>query len=184
MTLLPNTPAPRFTLPAAWAGEPAAAPIRTTNLSDYVGQWLALCWYPRDFSFVCPTELIAFSDRLDEFEALDCALAGISTDSVYAHRAWLSVPRLKNGVEGLRFPLLSDASHETACAYGLLNTQDGTAARALLLVDPDSLVQYAALHSASVGRSVDETLRVLEALQSGALCVSDWKPGQDVLHRD
>lgn len=178
MTLLPGTPVPLFTLPAAWAGEPAAAPLRMVSLSDYAGQWLALCWYPRDFSFVCPTELTALSDRLGEFEALDCAVAGISTDSVYAHRAWLALPRAKNGVEGLRFPLLSDASHQAARAYELLNMQDGTAARALLLVDPDGLAQYAVLHGASVGRSVDETLRVLEALQSGALCGSDWKPGQ------
>lgn len=178
MSLLIGRSAAPFTLPAAFAGEPAAASIRTVSLSDFAGRWLLLCWYPRDFSFVCPTEMIALSDRMDEFSDLDCAVVGLSTDSVYAHRAWLAVPRDKNGVADLRFPLLADAAHETARAYSLLNEADGAAARAAVLVDPDGVVQYAALHSATVGRSVDELLRVLEAQQSGALCGSDWKPGR------
>ena len=172
-------PAFLFTLPAAFAGEPAAAPVRTVSLTDFAGQWLLLCWYPRDFSFVCPTELTALSDRLGEFADLDCAVLGLSTDSVYAHRAWLSVPRAQNGVAGLQFPLLSDAAHDTSRAYGLLNETDGTASRASLLIDPDGQVQYVAVHNASIGRSVDETLRVLEALQTGALCGSDWKPDKN-----
>lgn len=175
---LPGTPAPPFTLPAAYAAEAAAAPIRTVSLSDYAGRFVLLCWYPRDFSFVCPTELVALSDRLDAFTALDCAVVGLSTDSVYAHRAWLSVPRAQNGVADLQFPLLSDAAHDTSRAYRLLNTADGTAARAALLVDLDGIIQYTALHSANVGRSCDELLRVLEAVQTGALCGSDWKPGR------
>ncbi len=148
------------------------------SFADYAGHWLVMCWYPHDFSFVCPTELIAFSDRLSEFNDLDCTVVGLSTDSIYVHRAWLAVPRDKNGVSDLSFPLLSDASQNTSRAFGLLQEQNGTAARALLLVDPEGLIQYTVLHNASVGRSVNEVLRVLEALQTGELCGSDWKPGR------
>ena len=181
MTALIGQPAPAFTLPAAFPDEPPTDPISTVSLSEYTGRWLALTWYPRDFTFVCPTEITALSDRMDEFADMDCDILAASTDSVYCHRAWLRLPRSEQGIEGVQFPLLADTSHSVAREYGVLNEHDGAAVRALFLIDPLGIIQYAALHNGNVGRSVDETLRVLSALQSGGLCGSDWKPGQRTL---
>lgn len=151
------------------------------SLSDYVGRWLVFFWYPRDFTVVCPTEITALSDRMDEFTDLDAAVLGASTDSVYCHRAWLRTPRAENGIEGVRFPLLADDLGRIAQSYGVLSEDEGAAARGLFIIDPDGIIQYSVTHNLNVGRSVDETLRVLEAIQSGGQCGSDWKPGQPPL---
>lgn len=149
--------APAFAAPAAFPNESPAAPPRTVSLSDYAGRWLILVWYPNDFTFVCPTELTALSDRADAFEELDAALLGASTDSVFAHQAWMRTPRSENGVAGVSFPLLADTTHRIARSYGVLIESEGIALRGLFIVDPDG---------------------VLQGLQSGGLCPSDWKPGQ------
>lgn len=181
MSSLVGRPAPNFTAPAAFPGETAAVPVRAVSLSDYRERWLVLCWYPHDFTFVCPTELTALSDRLDEFNDMETDVLAASTDSVYAHRAWMRVPREQNGIEGVRFPIIADQTHRLAREYGVLLEDEGAALRGLFIIDPDGLIQYAVAHNLNVGRSVDETLRVLFALQSGGLCGSDWKPGQEVL---
>ena len=113
---------------------------------------------------------------MDEFADLDTALLGASTDSVYSHRAWLRTPRTENGIADVRFPLLADKTGRIARDYGVLLEDDGIALRGLFIVDPDGIIQYSVTHNLNVGRSVDETLRVLEAIQSGGLCGSDWKP--------
>ena len=118
---------------------------------------------------------------MDEFADLDTALLGASTDSVYSHRAWLRTPRTENGIADVRFPLLADKTGRIARDYGVLLEDDGIALRGLFIVDPDGIIQYSVTHNLNVGRSVDETLRVLAALQSGGLCGSDWKPGQKAL---
>lgn len=174
-------PAPSFTAPAFDPSLSGREPFRPISLADYAGHWLALIWYPQDFTHVCPTELTALSDRLDEFEGLDCAVLAASTDSVHCHKAWAAVPRDQNGIEGSRFPLLSDKTQQIAAEYGVLVTAEGIALRGLFLIDPDGLVQHATVNNLNVGRSVSETLRVLEACQSGGLCPSDWKPGQNLL---
>lgn len=174
-------PAPDFTAPAAFPGEDMQDALQTVSLADYAGRWLVFFWYPRDFTVVCPTEITALSDRMDEFTDLDAAVLGASTDSVYCHRAWLRTPRAENGIEGVRFPLLADNLGRIAQSYGVLSENEGAAARGLFLIDPDSVVQYSVTHNLNVGRSVDETLRVLEAIQSGGQCGSDWKPGQPPL---
>ncbi len=180
MTLQVGQPAPPFFAEALDPAMPPGAQTRTIRLADYAGQWLGFFWYPSDFTIVCPTEITALSDRLDEFADLDCAILGASTDSVYCHAAWADVPRERNGISGVRFPLLSDRSGRWASDYGVLVEAEGLALRGLFIVDPDGVVQHATVNNMNVGRSVDETLRVLQAIQSGGLCLSDWKPGQPV----
>lgn len=145
------------------------------------GKYTVLFFYPLDFTFVCPTEILALADRADEFGDLDCEILGASTDSVYSHRAWMRTPRDQNGIAGTSFPILADMTHEIARDYGVLIEGDGIALRGLFIIDPNGVLQYSVVNSLNVGRSVDETLRTLQALQTGGLCASDWKPGQKTL---
>ena len=151
------------------------------SLSDYAGRWLVLLFYPLDFTFVCPTELTTFSDRYDDFEGIGADVVGVSTDSVHSHRAWLRTPRDKGGVEGLRYPLASDITKAVARDYGVLIEDKGVALRGLFVIDPEGTLRYAVIHDLNVGRSADETLRVIQALQTGGLCQADWRPGQETL---
>jgi peroxiredoxin 2/4 len=151
------------------------------QLDDYKGRWLVLLFYPLDFTFVCPTELTSFSDRYDDFEGIGAAVIGVSTDSVHSHRAWLKTPRDKGGVEGLRYPLASDITKSVARDYGVLIEDKGVALRGLFVIDPEGTLRYAVIHDLNVGRSADETLRVIQALQTGGLCQADWRPGQETL---
>ncbi len=181
MTLIGQS-APAFTAAAFDPALPPAAPFRQVSLSDYAGRWLILFWYPSDFTHVCPTEITALSDRYGEFLDLGCEIIGASTDSEHCHKAWAGVPRDANGIAGVRFPLLSDRIQTIARDYGVLVEAEGLALRGLFMVDPDGVVQHATINNLNVGRSVDETLRVLQAVQSGGLCPSDWKPGQKNLN--
>lgn len=167
-----NEPAPDFT---------ALTTHGVKSLSDYKGKWLVLFFYPLDFTFVCPTEILAFSDRLDEFTEIGAEVLGVSTDSVYSHRAWIKTPRDENGLEGLRYPLASDITKSVSRDYGVLVEDAGIALRGLFIIDPNGVLQYQVVNSLNIGRSVDETLRVLEALQTGGLCPADWKPGKELL---
>jgi peroxiredoxin (alkyl hydroperoxide reductase subunit C) len=151
------------------------------TLNDYQGQWLILFFYPYDFSFICPTEILALSDRYDDFKALHTEILGVSTDSVYAHRAWLETPEEENGVKGTKFPLASDQTHAVSEAYGVLDKKEGVALRGLFIIDPEGILQYIVVHNYNIGRSIDETERVLEALQSGGLCGANWQPGDEML---
>jgi len=171
-------PAPDFTMKTTADLEKLTS---TASLSDYKGKWLVLFFYPLDFTFVCPTEILAFSDRLDEFTEIGAEVLGVSTDSVYSHRAWIKTPRDENGLEGLRYPLASDITKSVSRDYGVLVEDAGIALRGLFIIDPNGVLQYQVVNSLNIGRSVDETLRVLEALQTGGLCPADWKPGKELL---
>jgi peroxiredoxin (alkyl hydroperoxide reductase subunit C) len=171
-------PSPDFDMPSTKNIEKLNENVK---LSDYRGQWLVLLFYPLDFTFVCPTELTSFSDRYDDFEGIGAAVVGVSTDSVHSHRAWLKTPRDKGGVEGLRYPLASDITKSVARDYGVLIEDKGVALRGLFVVDPEGTLRYAVIHDLNVGRSADETLRVIQALQTGGLCQADWRPGQETL---
>jgi alkyl hydroperoxide reductase subunit AhpC len=151
------------------------------GLSDYKGKWLIFFFYPLDFTFVCPTEILALSDRYDEITDLGAEVLGASTDSVFSHFAWVSTPRDKNGIAGLKFPLVADFTKETTRAYGVLNEATGAAQRGLFIIDPDGILKYATITDDNVGRSVEETLRVLQALQTGGLCPAEWTPGKQLL---
>ena len=171
-------PAPDFNMPSTKNMETLAENVK---LSDYKGKWLVLLFYPLDFTFVCPTELTAFSDRLDELNGVGAEVIGISTDSVHSHRAWIKTPRDKNGIEGLRYPLASDVGGKLSRAYNILVEEANIALRGLYIINPDGVLQYAVVHDLNIGRSVDETLRVLQGLQTGGLCSADWKPGDSNL---
>jgi peroxiredoxin (alkyl hydroperoxide reductase subunit C) len=152
------------------------------RLSDYKGKWLVLLFYPLDFTFVCPTELTAFSDRYEDFQDINTEIIGVSTDSVYSHRAWLQTPRDKGGVEGLKYPLGADSTKQVARDYGVLIEEKGIALRGLFVIDPEGVLRYKVIHDLNIGRSAEETLRVIQALQTGGLCQAEWKPGQKTLN--
>jgi alkyl hydroperoxide reductase subunit AhpC len=173
--------APEFTLKSTKDASSPRDLGKPLSLKDYRGKWLVFFFYPLDFTFVCPTEILALSDRYSDFTTLKADVVGASTDSVYSHWAWISTSRDKNGISGLKFPLVADYNKETARAYGVLNEETGIAQRGLFIIDPEGVLKYATITADNVGRSVDETLRVLQALQSGGLCPADWKPGKELL---
>jgi alkyl hydroperoxide reductase subunit AhpC len=151
--------------------------VKTVTLDDYHGKWLVLFFYPADFTFVCPTEITGFNRELDRFKKLSAEVLGGSVDSKYSHLAWIK----RGDLGDLKYPLFSDIKKETAELYGVLDRNTGTALRGLFIIDPDGVVQYQVVHNLSVGRSVEETLRVLEGLQTSQLCPLNWKPGQKTL---
>jgi peroxiredoxin (alkyl hydroperoxide reductase subunit C) len=171
-------PAPDFNLPSTKNLEKLDENVK---LSDYKGKWLIQVFYPLDFTFVCPTELTAFSDRIDEINGVGAEVLGISTDSVHSHRAWLRTPRDQNGIEGLKYPLASDTGGRLARKYNILVEEENIALRGLFIIDPEGILRYSVVHDLNLGRSVDETLRVLQGLQTGGLCAADWTPGQENL---
>ena len=175
--------APEFALEGVLNGR-----FATYRLSDYKGKWVVLFFYPLDFTFVCPTEILAFSDRLGEFRSLGAEVLGASVDSKWSHLAWTEKPREEGGIKGLAYPLLEDLGKELAEEYGVLDEKGRVALRGLFIIDPDGVVQHATINNTAVGRSVDETLRVLQAFQyvreHGEVCPADWKPGAKAMKAD
>ena len=175
--------APDFALEGVLNGK-----FHTYRLSDYKGKWVVLFFYPLDFTFVCPTEILAFSDRLGEFRKIGAEVLGASVDSRYSHLAWTEKPREEGGIRSLAYPLLEDLKKELAEEYGVLDEAGAVALRGLFLIDPDGIVQHATVNNLGVGRSVDETLRVLQAFQfvrdNGEVCPADWKPGTKAMKAD
>ncbi len=175
---LVGLPAPDFTMETALGN---GKDFGKVSLSDYKGKWLILFFYPLDFTFVCPTEIIALSDAADEFKDFDTEILGVSTDSIHSHRAWINTPRDQNGLGGLNYPLAADVLKTTARNYGVLDEEAGFAHRGLFIIDPEGVLRYQVVTDENVGRSTEETLRVLQALQSGGLCAANWRPGQATL---
>lgn len=170
--LLVGQKAPDFSLEAVVGnGE-----FKQIALADYRGRWLVLFFYPLDFTFVCPTEILEFSRREEDFRRLNSAVLGCSIDSKHAHRAWVT-----GSLGALTYPLLSDLNKEVARKFGALIEQAGHATRATFIIDPDGVIQYALYHNTDVGRSIPETIRVLEALQTGEKCPVDWRKGDKTL---
>ncbi|NIQ36997.1 MAG: redoxin domain-containing protein [Proteobacteria bacterium] len=157
------------------------------KLSDYRGKWVILLFYPLDFTFVCPTEVLKFSDAGADLSALNCQVFGISVDSQYVHKAWVDTTREGGGLGGsLNYPLLSDLNRQTARDYGVLIEDEGVALRGLFLINPDGIVMHSTINNLSVGRSVNEAKRVLKAFQfvtnnDGHVCPVDWEEGQDTM---
>jgi peroxiredoxin 2/4 len=171
-------PAPDFDMPSTKNVEKLNENVR---LADLKGKWVVLLFYPLDFTFVCPTELTTFSDRYEDFEGIGAEVIGVSTDSVHSHRAWLKTPRDNGGVEGLKYPLASDITKQVARDYGVLIEDKGIALRGLFVIDPEGTLRYGVVHDLNIGRSAEETLRVIQALQTGGLCQAEWRPGQETL---
>lgn len=151
------------------------------KLSDYLGKWLVMFFYPMDFTFVCPTEIRGFHARLQEFADLNTEVLGVSTDSVYCHRAWIKAPVADGGLGSIAYPLAADITKQVARSYGVLLEDKGVALRGLFIIDPEGILRYQVVCDLNVGRSIDETLRVLQALQSGGLCPLEWHPGEPAL---
>lgn len=146
--------------------------IADYSLSAYRGKWLVLFFYPADFTFICPTEVIGFSKLAKEFAAEGAAILGASVDAIDSHRSWA----IELG--GVEYPLLSDQSKSMSRAYGVLDEKEGVSLRATFIINPAGVLCYQVVSHVNVGRSVEETLRVLKALRTERLCPSDWKPGE------
>jgi len=175
-SVMVGKPAPDFMLEGV-VGTEFGKEFKSLALKDFKDKWLVLFFYPADFTDVCPTEIRGFSDSLESFSTLNAKIVAVSTDSKWSHLAWIKRGDLGN----LRYPLLADFNKETARAYGVLDAEKGVALRGLFIIDPTGVLQYQVIHNLDVGRSIEETLRVLEALQSGGLCPIGWKPGQKTL---
>lgn len=175
--------APGFSAQAVVDGQ-----FKELSLEDYKGKYLVLFFYPLDFTFVCPTELIAFSERIQEFTALNCSVVGVSTDSHFSHLAWINQSRKQGGLGGLEYPLLADFSKTISRDYGVLLEDAGIALRGLFLIDPEGVVKHMSVNDLPVGRSVDETLRLLKAFQfvaeNGEVCPANWQPEAPTIKPD
>lgn len=150
--------------------------LKSLSNADVAGKWACYLFYPKDFTFVCPTELVEFGKKVKDFEDRDCKLIGGSTDNEYSHLAWR---QNHEDLKKLPYPLI--AAQKLAQDLGIIHPEANVCLRATFLVDPHGVIQYASAHALSVGRSVPETLRTLDALQSDELCPCNWQPGQETL---
>jgi peroxiredoxin 1 len=180
MALQLQAPAPDFKGTAVVNGE-----FKEISLSDYHGKYLVLFFYPSNFTFVCPTEIIAFSDRAQEFRDIGCEVIACSTESHFSHLAWTQVPRKQGGIAGMNIPLLADKSHRIAKAYGVLKEDVGNPFRGLFVISDKGILRHITINDMPVGRNVDEVLRVVQAFQytdkHGEVCPAGWKPGKDTI---
>ncbi|MBS1272279.1 MAG: Alkyl hydroperoxide reductase C [Candidatus Marinimicrobia bacterium] len=150
--------------------------FETVSLSDYQGKWTVLFFYPLDFTFVCPTEIQGFNKHYEQFQELNAEILGASTDSLYSHKVWT-----EDGLGKLKFPLISDYTKELSRDYGVLVPEKGFALRGTFIIDPEGVLRSVVVNDESVGRSVDETLRTLQALQTGKNTPCEWAPGEATL---
>lgn len=146
------------------------------SLGDYKGSWLIFFFYPRDFTFICPTELKGFAKHEKELNDLGAKVLSASTDSEWSHKAWF-----ERDLPDVTYPILADTTHRVSRDYGVLDEDTGESQRGLFIIDPEGIVRYVVVTAGSVGRSVKEVIRVLKALQSGELCPVEWEPGQQTL---
>ena len=184
MTIRVGQQAPDFTATAVFDQE-----FQKIQLSQYRGKYVVLFFYPLDFTFVCPTEITAFSDRYEEFSSKDTEVLGVSVDSEYSHLAWLQTDREAGGLGDIAYPLVSDLNKTIAKDYNVLDEEAGVAVRGLFIIDPDGAIMHATVNNLPVGRNVDETLRVLQAFQHirnnpDEVCPADWKPGERTMNPD
>jgi peroxiredoxin (alkyl hydroperoxide reductase subunit C) len=168
---------PAFALTAVSGTDPRSAFTPATN-DSYAGKWLVLFAWPKDFTFVCPTEIVGFDDLGREFRDRDAQLLGLSIDSEFVHLAWR---QSREDLGKVSFPWLSDIKRELSAALGILDKDAGVALRATFIVDPQGVIRFAAVNDLSVGRNPREVLRVLDALQTDELCPCNWQKGEDTL---
>lgn len=155
--------------------------VEDFSLHDLLGQYVVFFFYPLDFTFVCPTELHAFQESLSAFEEREAQVVGCSVDSIYAHAAWVNTPKIKGGIEGITYPLVSDLTKTIAQAYHVLKEDEGVAFRGLFLLDKRGVIRHQLINDLPLGRSVDEALRTLDALRFyetyGEVCPANWHAG-------
>jgi len=156
--------------------------IDNFNLADFRGKYVILFFYPLDFTFVCPTELHAFQEKYEEFKSLGAELVACSRDSVQTHLAWLSTPRLESGIQGIEYPIMADMTLDISRSYGVLKEDEGVSYRGLFLIDKEGIIRHSLINDLPLGRSVDEALRTLKALQhheaNGEVCPANWNGGE------
>lgn len=161
--------------------------FKQVSLSDYDGKYVLLFFWPLDFTFVCPTEIIAFSDREKEFAELDVQILGVSIDSHFTHLAWTQTPRSKGGIGPTAFPLIADLNKQICRDYDVL-LDGGVALRGLFLIDREGIVRHQVVNDLPLGRSVDEALRMVKALQffvkNGEVCPANWQEGSRTINPD
>jgi len=174
-------PAPEFAGKAVINGA-----FKDISLSDYKGKYLVLFFYPLDFTFVCPTEIIAFSDRAEEFRSRNCEVVAASTDSHFSHLAWINTPRSLGGLGKMSIPLLADKTGKITREYGCMKEEDGIPFRGLYIIDNKGILRQITVNDLPVGRSVDETLRLVDAFQHtdkhGEVCPANWRPGDETIN--
>ena len=174
--------APEFETQGFYNGE-----FKTFKLSDYKGKWVYLLFYPLDFTFVCPTEVLSFSKAAPQFEERNCQVLGVSVDSQFTHKAWVETKHEEGGLGGsLNYPLIADLKKTIAANYGVLVENAGVALRGLFLIDPKGTVMHSTINNLPVGRSATEALRTLKAFQyvashEGEVCPADWDEGQETM---
>lgn len=182
MARLVGNQAPFFKAEALVNGE-----FKNISLDDYKGKWKVLFFYPLDFTFVCPTELVAYSEAADKFKAMNCELIACSVDSAHSHLAWTKQPRNDGGLGEVKYPILADLDKKIARDYEVL-VDDQVALRGLFIIDDNNVIQHSTINNLSVGRNVEETLRLVEAYQftakSGDVCPANWKKGADSMKPD
>jgi len=177
-----TAPGPRVQSPAPFFEGTAVVnnEFQEIKLTDFTGRYLYLFFYPLDFTFVCPTEIIAFSDRIQDFKAINTEVVGVSCDSQFSHLAWINTPRKTGGLGELKYPLLSDFSKKISTDYGVLLTNEGIPLRGSFIIDPQGIVRQITINDLPVGRSIDEVLRLIKAFQfvekHGEVCPANWNP--------
>jgi peroxiredoxin 2/4 len=183
MGVLVGRKAPDFKAPAVVNGD-----FKDISLSDFKGKYVVMFFYPLDFTFVCPTELHTFQEKLGAFKALNCEVLGVSIDSKFSHLAWLNTPREDGGVKGVAYPLISDINKTISRDYDVLIPDAGVALRGTFLIDKNGVVQQQTINNLPLGRNIDEMLRLLEALQyteaNGEVCPANWKKGEKAMKAD
>jgi peroxiredoxin (alkyl hydroperoxide reductase subunit C) len=167
-------------IPAFKAQACAKGEFVTVDSASFKGKWTVLLFYPLDFTFVCPTEIVAYDGAADRFAKLGATVYGVSVDSHFTHKVYLKTSRAEGGIEGVKMTLIADLGGKIASSLGILN-DGGIALRGLFIIDPDGVVQHATINNLAVGRSVDETIRSIEAFEftkaNGDVCPANWKPG-------
>ena len=183
-TLLVGKKAPSFKGAAVVDGKI----VDNFSLDLFLGKYVVLFFYPLDFTFVCPTELHAFQEKLKAFRERNAEIIGCSVDSPFSHLAWVNTPKNKGGIEGVTYPLLSDLTKKVARDYAVLNEEEGIAFRGLFLMDKEGVVRHQLVNDLPLGRSVDEALRLLDALiffeTNGEVCPANWKAGDKAMKPD
>ena len=183
MSALVAKPAPDFTAQAVMPD----GSFKEIKLSDYKGKYVVLFFYPLDFTFVCPTEIIAFSEKIGEFQKRNTEVLGVSIDSHFSHLAWRNTDRKKGGLGDITYPLVADINKKITYDYGVMH-EAGIAFRGLFLIDKDGVVQHQLINNLPLGRNIDEALRMVDALQfhekNGEVCPANWSEGSDGMKAD
>lgn len=183
MSVLVGKAAPDFSEKAVKGAEV----IENFTLSQFKGKYVVLFFYPLDFTFVCPTELHAFNEKLAEFEKRNVEVVAVSTDSWFSHLAWLNTPKSQGGIEGVQYPIVADFNKKISADYDVL-LDGGMALRGLFLIDKEGVVQHQVVNNLPLGRNVDEALRMVEALQHteehGEVCPANWNDGDKAMTAD